>query len=107
MDAVIDKDLATSLLAKTLNSDYLMILTDVLNACINYKKPDERKLEEIKLSEILALEKDGHFAAGSMGPKVRAAIEFTQATGKMSIITSLSTAVDALNGKCGTRIIKD
>lgn len=107
VDAVIDKDLATSLLAKTLKSDYLMILTDVPNACVNYKKADERKLGEIKLSEILALEKEGHFAAGSMGPKVRAAIEFTQATGKMSIITSLSTAVDALNGKCGTRIVKD
>lgn len=106
VDAVIDKDLATSLLARDLESDYLMILTDVPNACLNYKQPNEEKLGTVTLERMLALEKEGHFKAGSMGPKVRAAIEFVEKTGKDAIITCLDKAVDALEGKCGTRIVK-
>lgn len=107
VDAVIDKDLATSLLATTLNADYLMILTDVPNAFIKYNTPDAKALGEMKLSEMKKLETEGHFKAGSMGPKVRAAIEFTEKTGNTAIITSLDAAIDALEGKCGTRIIRD
>ena len=106
VDAVIDKDLATSLLATELESDYLMILTDVPNACLHYKQPNEEKLQTVTLERMLALEKEGHFKAGSMGPKVRAAIEFVEKTGNPAIITSLDKAVDALEGKCGTRIVK-
>lgn len=106
VDSVIDKDLATSLLATQLSSDYLMILTDVPNAYINYKQPNQEKLETITLERMLDLESQGHFKAGSMGPKVRAAIEFVQKTGNPAIITSLDKAVDALAGVCGTRIVK-
>lgn len=106
VDAVIDKDLASSLLAQTLNSDYLLILTDVPYATINYGTDAQQDIKNIGLKEILELEKEGHFKAGSMGPKVRAAIEFTTKTRNPSIITSLTSAYEALQGNCGTRIIQ-
>lgn len=107
IDSVIDKDLGTSLLATQLNADYLMILTDVPNAYINYRQPNQEKLETVPLKRMLELEAANHFKAGSMGPKVRAAIEFVEKTGKPAIITSLDKALDALEGKCGTRIVKE
>lgn len=84
----------------------LVILTDVECACINYKQPNEKPIRDIKLDEIKAIEKEGHFRQGSMYPKVRAAIEFVEKTNGTAIITSLTRAVDALEGKCGTRITK-
>ena len=106
VDAVIDKDLASSLMARELKVDVLMILTDVTNACINYRKDNEEKLGDVKLERMQKLEAEGHFAAGSMKPKICAAMEFVEATGGIAIITSLNSAVDALEGKCGTRITK-
>lgn len=84
----------------------LVILTDVESAFINYKQPDEKAIRDIKVDEIIKIEKEGHFRQGSMAPKVRAAIEFVEKTGGTAIITSLTRAVDALEGKCGTRITK-
>eukprot|EP00766_Chilomastix_caulleryi_P000991 gnl/Chilomastix_caulleri/197.p1 GENE.gnl/Chilomastix_caulleri/197~~gnl/Chilomastix_caulleri/197.p1 ORF type:complete len:323 (-),score=123.52 gnl/Chilomastix_caulleri/197:27-968(-) len=104
VNAVIDKDLATSLLARQMKTDALCILTDVTNVCINYKKPDQKILGQVKADEMQKYVDEGHFAAGSMLPKVQAALAFVRATGNKAIITNLFTAVDALLGKCGTII---
>ncbi|GCA62000.1 carbamate kinase [Kipferlia bialata] len=106
-DAVIDKDLATSLLAQQVKADALMILTDVTNACVNYRKPNQTQLGVTPLAQAKVYEAEGQFAAGSMGPKVRACMEFCENTGRTAIITSLNKAVDAINGLCGTHIVAD
>ena len=105
VEAVIDKDLAGERLAQEVNADILLILTDVENAYINYRKENEKALGEVKLEEIEKYQEEGHFKAGSMGPKVKAAIRFVKNGGKMAIITALEKAIDALAGKAGTRII--
>lgn len=104
VNAVIDKDLATSLLARQMKTDALCILTDVEYVKINYKKPDEKVLKNVTVAEMEQYLKEGHFAAGSMLPKVQAALAFVKETGNKAIITNLFTAVDALQGKCGTII---
>ena len=105
VNAVIDKDLATSLLAQELNADYLMILTDVPFAYVDYRKETQRALGTITLDEAMKFIEEGQFAKGSMGPKVQACVNFVKATGKPAIITSLNAAVDALAEKTGTRIV--
>ncbi len=105
VEAVIDKDLAGERLAQEVGADILLILTDVPNAYINYKKENEKALGEVKVEEIEKYQEEGHFKAGSMGPKVKAAIRFVKDGGKMAIITALEKAVDALSGKAGTRIV--
>ncbi|MCF8068726.1 MAG: carbamate kinase [Desulfobacterales bacterium] len=107
VDAVIDKDLSANKLGQVLNADYLLILTDVEHAFINFNKPDQKALETITLSEAEKYQEEGQFASGSMGPKMDAAMRFVRWGGKASIITSLDKALDALNGKTGTRIVKD
>jgi len=104
VNAVIDKDLATSLLARQMKTDALCILTDVEYVKINYKKPDEKILKDVTVAEMEEYLAQGHFAAGSMLPKVQAALAFVKETGNKAIITNLFTAVDALQGKCGTVI---
>ncbi len=105
VEAVIDKDLAGERLAQEVDADILLILTDVPNAYINYKKENEKALGEIKVEELEKYQEEGHFKAGSMGPKVKAAIRFVKNGGKMAIITALEKAVEALAGKAGTRVI--
>ncbi len=105
VEAVIDKDLAGERLAQEVNADILLILTDVENAYINYRKENEKALGEVTLEEIERYQEEGHFKAGSMGPKVKAAIRFVKNGGKMAIITALEKAVDALSGKAGTKIV--
>jgi len=107
VDAVIDKDLTADKLGQVLNADYLLILTDVENAYINFNKPDQKTLETITLSEAEKYQEEGQFAAGSMGPKMDAAIRFVRRGGKASIITSLDKALGALEGKTGTRIVNN
>ncbi|MEN8243563.1 MAG: carbamate kinase [Thermodesulfobacteriota bacterium] len=107
IDAVVDKDLSAYKLGQVLNADYLLILTDVENAYINFKKPDQKALETITLGDAEKYRKAGHFADGSMGPKMEAAMRFVRWGGKAAIITSLDKALDALTGKAGTRIIND
>jgi len=104
VEAVIDKDKTAAVLAKSIGADILMILTDVEKAFINFHKPDQKALGEIKISEAKKYLADGQFGKGSMGPKVEAAIRFVENGGKKSIITSLEKAIDALNGKTGTII---
>ena len=101
IDAVIDKDLASSLLANTIKADEFCILTDVPNVFINFRKPEEKKLEDVALSEINKYLSEGHFTEGSMAPKVRACIEFVENGGREAIITM----ADQLgNPGMGTRI---
>jgi carbamate kinase len=105
VEAVIDKDLATSLLARDLKADLLIITTSIERVALNFKKPDERFLDRITVAEARQYLAEGHFAQGSMAPKIEAAIEFTAATGKPALITLPETMMQALAGKTGTCII--
>ena len=103
--AVIDKDLAAERLAEDVGADVLMILTEVENVMINYKKPDQKNLRNISVAEAEQYIAEGHFAPGSMLPKVLAAVMFAKANpGKRAIITSLYKGVEALAGNAGTVI---
>ena len=101
IDAVIDKDLASALLAGNINADKLFILTDVPKVCINYNTPQEKTIDRMNVKQAKQYIAEGHFAEGSMAPKVRAALHFVKHTGKDAIITSADRlGVD--NG--GTRV---
>lgn len=103
--AVIDKDFAAELLAEKTGADALMILTEVERVAINFNKPDQKDLSELTVAQAEKYCEEGHFAPGSMLPKVQAAIKFAKSNpGKKAIITSLYKAVDALDGKTGTVI---
>ena len=104
IEAVIDKDLASSKLAGDIKADVLLILTDVEKVAINYHTPSETYLDEITVNEAKAYMDEGHFSAGSMGPKVQAAIDFAS-NGGTSIIASLNRSLDALKGRSGTKIV--
>ncbi|RKX89457.1 MAG: carbamate kinase [Spirochaetes bacterium] len=106
VDAVIDKDRAGFKLAQAVKADKFMILTDVENVYINFNKPDQKALQEITLSEAQSYLDEGQFFKGSMGPKVEACMRFVNWSGKEAIVTSLDKALDALEGKTGTRIKK-
>ncbi len=106
VEAVIDKDLAGERLAQEVEADVLMILTDVPKVAIDFRGPDERWLEDVTVAEMEALEKEGHFKAGSMGPKVKAALRFVRNGGGRSVIARLDEALEALEGKAGTQITK-
>eukprot|EP00708_Paratrimastix_pyriformis_P003795 GAFH01002593.1.p4 GENE.GAFH01002593.1~~GAFH01002593.1.p4 ORF type:complete len:84 (-),score=42.12 GAFH01002593.1:151-402(-) len=82
-----------------------MILTDVPAAIINYGKPNAQALGTVRLAEMEQYQREGHFAPGSMGPKVEACLRHVRATGHKAIITSLDKAVDALAGAAGTHIV--
>lgn len=101
--AVIDKDFAAELLAEQMNADVLMILTEVEKVAINWGKPNQKDLSHLTLAEAAPYEQEGHFAPGSMLPKVQACMKFVRANpDKKAIITSLDKAVEALNGNTGT-----
>ncbi|KAF5068314.1 Carbamate kinase 2 [anaerobic digester metagenome] len=102
IDAVIDKDLASSLLAVQIRADKFFILTDVPKVCINYNTPQEKALDRMTIAEAKRYLEEGQFAEGSMAPKIRAAITFVEGSGKDAIITSTEKlGID--NG--GTRIV--
>lgn len=102
IDAVIDKDLASATLAVKINADEFYILTDVPNVFINFNTPEQKKLETVGIQEIEKYLEEGHFAEGSMAPKVRACIMFVKNGGKEAIITE---ATQLKNAEAGTRII--
>jgi carbamate kinase len=104
VEAVIDKDLASSLLAQKLDADRLLILTDVEQVYINFRKPGQQALSTVSVEQAKQYIAEGHFASGSMGPKVRAAVAFVEAGGRQAIITHLHSAVAALEGRTGTII---
>ena len=101
--AVIDKDFAAELLAEQVDADVLMILTEVEQVAIRWGKPDQENLSHLSLAQAAQYVEEGHFAPGSMLPKVQAAMKFVRANpDKKAIITSLDKAIDALEGKTGT-----
>ncbi len=102
VEAVIDKDLASSLLAREINAEAFFILTDVPNVYLNFHKPNQSKLEKISVTQAEEYYEAGEFADGSMGPKILAAIEFVRGGGKETVITE-STQLS--NPDSGTRII--
>jgi carbamate kinase len=103
VEAVIDKDLAASRLALDLNADILMILTDVAKIYLNYRAPEQQAIDRATWLEMTTHAEAGHFKAGSMGPKVEAAIRFARAGGT-AIIAPLLDALPALKGEAGTWI---
>ena len=105
-NAVIDKDLVSSLMAKELNADALIILTNVKQAELNYGKPDAQKVGSISLETAKQYIEEGHFAKGSMLPKIQAAINFVESSGKKAVITSLNNLENALKGINVTEIHK-
>ncbi len=104
IEAVIDKDLASEILAEMLDAEVLMILTDVSRVFLNYGKPGRQELKDVSVKELSGYVAEGHFAAGSMGPKVGAVLRFARKPGRRAVITSLGDAVQALQGRGGTQI---
>ena len=103
--AVIDKDLASEKLARDMDADALVTLTAVEKVSINFKKPDQKDLDRMSAAEAKQYIKEGHFAPGSMLPKIEAALNFVESKpGRIAIITSLDKAVDAIEGRAGTTI---
>lgn len=103
--AVIDKDFASCLLAKELNADFLIILTAVEKVALNFGKENEKWLDTISVEEANRYVAEGHFAPGSMLPKVEAGISFAESgKGRTALITLLEKARDGINGRTGTRI---
>ena len=105
IDAVIDKDLASSCLASSIQADMLLIITDVDAVYLNYKKHNQKKISKMNLKDARRYMKEGQFPAGSMGPKIEAAINFIERGGKKAIITSPSGIINAMKNKEGTLII--
>jgi len=103
--AVIDKDLTSALLANDLGAQTLMMLTAVSRVAVNFGKPSQRWLESVTASELAELQTEGHFAKGSMGPKVDAALRYIAGGGKRAIIAHLDEAEAALQGDAGTQVI--
>ena len=106
IDAVIDKDRTSALLAKEIHADQLLILTAVDQVALNFNKVDEKKVDRMSIAEARVGIRNDQFGEGSMLPKIESAIEFVKATGNEAIITSLDRAKDALDGKTGTVIYK-
>jgi len=108
IDGIIDKDLASSLAARELSASRLVMITGVDNVYVNFRKPNQKSLERVGLGELKRYRDDGEFPTGSMGPKIRAAVEFLEASpdGEV-IITSPEKLYNALAGRGGTVIYND
>jgi carbamate kinase len=107
VDAVIDKDRASVLLALRLPVELLVFPTDTEYVYLNYRKPDQRPLTRVCASEVCAYLHAGHFPPGSMGPKIEAALSFLSGGGREVIITSLEKLASAAPGDAGTHILPD
>ena len=105
VQAVIDKDLASALLTRTLRIPTLLILSAVDKVALNFDKPHQRWLDTVTVSELRSLQADGHFAKGSMGPKVEAALRHVEGGGTRAIIAHLDRALPALEGHTGTHVV--
>ena len=106
VEAVIDKDLASSLLARQLGAESFIISTSIDAAYLNFGKENQKSITRATLSEIKQYLTEGHFKAGSMKPKIEAIVQFLEAGGKKAIITSPQNLLQAFRGKCGTTIVK-
>ncbi len=107
IEAVIDKDFASALLANKINADLLLISTAVEKVALNFNTPDEIWLDQITVSEAKRYLAEGHFAPGSMKPKIEACIEFLERGGEKALITDPENIPRALKGETGTWIVKD
>jgi carbamate kinase len=107
LEAVIDKDLASALMANVLGIPEMMILTAVAKVAVNFGTPAQRTLDRVSLAELKRFHAEGHFPAGSMGPKVEAAIKFLEGGGQRCIIGHLDEALPALCGETGTHVTAD
>jgi carbamate kinase len=107
VESVIDKDLASSLLARELHADLLLISTAVEKVSLNYRKPNQCDLDRITLTDARRYYEEGHFARGSMGPKIQASINYLEHGGKAALITMPETMGRALAGQTGTWIVRD
>lgn len=106
LDAVIDKDKASALLANQIGADFLYIFTDIEQVALNYGKANEHHLSNISLEALKKYMAEGHFPPGSMGPKIEASISFLENGGKRVIITSIDSIKKDASGKLGTIITK-
>lgn len=106
VEAVIDKDLGAALLARAVGADILVIGTDVAHAVLNWGTPDARDVGTVTVEEMRSLAAEGHFASGSMGPKVDAACRFVELGGTRAVITDLAHLADAVTGAVGTVIVR-
>jgi carbamate kinase len=104
VDAVIDKDLASAKLAEEVGVDIFVIATDVEGVALSYGEPEQRFLRSLTLQEAERYFREGHFPAGSMGPKVAAAVNFIRSGGKRAAITSIEAIEAAVEGKAGTEV---
>ena len=105
VEAVVDKDFASAVLARDLGADRLVLATDVERVALDFGKPTRRFLDRMTAGEARQYLREGHFPAGSMGPKVEAAVQFLSEGGREAVITSLPRLRDALAGSSGTRIV--
>jgi carbamate kinase len=103
--AVIDKDYASSLLAQSLDADLLLISTAVEHVCLNFGQPSQKAIDQMTAGEAKQYIEEGHFAAGSMLPKIKAIVWFLESGGQEAIITSPENIARALRGETGTRIV--
>lgn len=105
VDAVIDKDRASALLANLIAADELVILTGVDRVAVNYRKPDQKFFDRMTVAECEKYQAEGQFPKGSMGPKIEAACDFIKRGGAKVIITTMENATLAVDGKAGTVIV--
>lgn len=105
VDAVIDKDLASAKLAEEVGVDIFVIATDVPGAALHFGKPDQQFIRSMTIKEAQGYLAAGHFGAGSMGPKVNAAVQFKRSGGKQAVITSIESIEQAVAGNSGTEIL--
>ncbi|HMN98942.1 MAG TPA: carbamate kinase [Miltoncostaeaceae bacterium] len=105
VDAVIDKDFAAALVGRLVGASSLLLLTGVEKVLLDFGTPRERPVDVMTVAEARAHLADGQFPAGSMGPKVEAAVQFVEGGGGQALITSMEAAADALAGRTGTRIV--
>jgi len=104
VEAVVDKDLSAALVANRIGAAELVILTDVQGVALHYGTPRQEWLGEVAVADLRRLHAEGHFAAGSMGPKVEAACRFVEQSGGTAVIAALDDIGDAVRGRTGTRI---
>jgi len=106
VEAVIDKDLGSECLARDVNADILLILTDVSHVALYYRTPHQVDLHTVEFDDLIRYQEEGHFKAGSMGPKIEACRRFIEHGGEAAIIAQLNQAVEAIHGSTGTRIVR-
>ena len=105
-EAVIDKDLAAAILAKSLKADAFIISTAVERVCLDYNKPTQKSIDEMTTEEARKYSDDGQFAPGSMLPKIQAIVDYVESTGNLGMITDPEHIPSALKGEAGTRIVR-